>query len=238
MYEQCCYIMVNSATAASQNGACNRKMMIHFVIQEVKLLGRRRVRPLAESMIWPNWLPYNARAPFLATFKILVTAIGLQHLRGCAVEISQKIDKENLISSVAEPWHFGTDPCLWLMDPDPAMDSVFLLITFWRYIYIIFKDKKSYKSQKSKNQEFSYFSCLITEGSGSRVRSESGSVPLTNVSGSGSRRLKNIRILRIRIRNTAHMSIHLRSYVFLRYTLAYVCVWAPAENSGIIGVRM
>ncbi len=59
------------------------------------------------------------------------------------------------------------------------------------------------KSQKvvthSRNQGFSYFFCLIIEGS------RSGSMPLTT--GSGSRRSKNIRIrrirIRIRIRNTA-----------------------------------
>ncbi len=24
-------------------------------------------------------------------------------------------------TSVADPWHFGVDPCLWLLDPDPAI---------------------------------------------------------------------------------------------------------------------
>ncbi len=64
------------------------------------------------------------------------------------------------ITSVADPWYFwyesgSADPCLWLMDPDsdPAIfiinlqdankkvikKIVFLLITFWRYIYIIFQ---------------------------------------------------------------------------------------------------
>jgi hypothetical protein len=47
-------------------------------------------------------------------------------------------------------------------------------------------------SQNSRNQGFSYYFFLMIEGSGS------GSIPLTN--GSGSRRLKNIRIRRIRIR--------------------------------------
>jgi hypothetical protein len=52
------------------------------------------------------------------------------------------------------------------------------------------------------NQGLSYFFSLIIEGSGS------GSVPRTNGSRSGSRRTKNIPILRIRIqvriRNTAY----------------------------------
>ncbi len=80
------------------------------------------------------------------------------------------------VASVADPWHFGVDPdpdldprihASELMDPysdpDPAifvidfqdankklifLKKVFLLITFWRYIYIIFKDKKSKRSRK------------------------------------------------------------------------------------------
>ncbi len=65
---------------------------------------------------------------------------------------------------------------------------------FWRYIYIIFQDKKS-----NRNQGFSYYFCLMTEGSGS------GSIPLTN--GSGSRTPKNMWIRWIRIRNTAVLSV-------------------------------
>jgi hypothetical protein len=113
----------------------------------------------------------------------------------------------------------SADPCLWLMDPEsgscyfrhwPSQDGnknlsfkkAFLLITFWRYIYIIFKDKKSKRSQ-NRNQGFPYFFCLVIEGS----RSGSGSIPLTDGSGSGSRRPKNMWIwwirIRIRIRNSA-----------------------------------
>ncbi len=74
-------------------------------------------------------------------------------------------------------------------------NKVFLHITFWRYFYIIFQRSKDFKkSQNSRNQGFSYYFCLMIEGSGS----ESGSVPLTN----GSRRPKItwIRWIRIRIR--------------------------------------
>jgi hypothetical protein len=45
-------------------------------------------------------------------------------------------------------------------------------------------------SQTSRNQGFSYYFCLMIEGS--------GSIPLTNGYGSGSRRPKIIRIRRIR----------------------------------------
>ncbi len=110
----------------------------------------------------------------------------------------------------------SADLCLWLMDPDtdpdPAIfvtdlqdghkkliffDKFFLL---WRYIYIIFKDKKVKKnSQSSRNQGFSYYLCLVIEGSG--TGSGAGSIPLTNGSGFGSRRPKN---MWIRIRNTGY----------------------------------
>ena len=68
-----------------------------------------------------------------------------------------------------------------------------------------FSQMKSQKeSQNSRNQGFSYYFCMMIEGSGSGAGSGSGSIPLT--SGSGSWRPKNtwIRIrFRIRIRNTA-----------------------------------
>jgi len=44
--------------------------------------------------------------------------------------------------------------------------SIFLHITFWRYFYIIFQIwKVKKKSQNSKNQGFSYYFCLMIEGS-------------------------------------------------------------------------
>ncbi len=94
------------------------------------------------------------------------------------------------------------------MDPDPDSDPAihwpsinffkkfFCWLLFEGTFTSFFKDEKSKRSHKwknSRNQGFSYYFCLMIEGSGS------GSIPLTN--GSGSRRPKNIRI-RIRIRNT------------------------------------
>ncbi len=94
----------------------------------------------------------------------------------------------------------SSGPSFWLMapDPDPAifvidlqdaskkliLTQFFLLITFWKYIYIIFQRYKSQKvSQNRRNQGFSYYFCMMIEGSGF------GSIPLT--SGSGSGRPKN-----------------------------------------------
>ncbi len=129
-------------------------------------------------------------------------------------------------SSVPDPWHFGMDP-----DPGPRIhasdwriwiririllfssltfktptitnvfEKVFLLITFWRYIYIIFQRLKVLKTaQNSRNQGFSYFFCLITEESGS------GSIPQT--SGSGSERLSKVTLIKKRKRNFPHIWVN------------------------------
>ncbi len=68
--------------------------------------------------------------------------------------------------------------------------------------------KSQKESQNSRNQGFSYYFCMMIEGSGSGSRAGSGSIPLISGSGYGSWRPKNmwirwIRIrLRIRVRNT------------------------------------
>ncbi len=108
--------------------------------------------------------------------------------------------------SVADPWHFGMDPYLWLTDPDwdpdptptpdPALNPAWQLPSRWTQKIILspsflgsyllklplhhFSKIKSHKevSQNSQNRGFSYFFCLMIEGS------ESGSVPHTNGSGS------------------------------------------------------
>jgi hypothetical protein len=52
----------------------------------------------------------------------------------------------------------SADPSLWLIDPDPAIFVIalqlFRLITFWRYIYIIFKDNKFKRSHKTVGINF------------------------------------------------------------------------------------
>ena len=94
------------------------------------------------------------------------------------------------------------------MDPDPAIfvtdlqDAKKKLIKkkkifpyyFLKVHLLNFSKIKSQKESKnSRNQGFSYYFCMMIEGSGS------GSIPLT--SGSGSGRPKNMWI-RIRIQNT------------------------------------
>ncbi len=79
------------------------------------------------------------------------------------------------------------------------LTQFFLLITvlFEGTFTSFFKDKSQKESQNSRNQGFSYYFCMLIEGSGAG----SGSIPLT--SGSGSGRPKNLWIRWIRIRNTA-----------------------------------
>jgi hypothetical protein len=72
----------------------------------------------------------------------------------------------------------------------------FCLLLFEGTFTSFFKDKKSKNTQNSRNQSFSYYFCMMTEGSGS----ESGSTLLTNGSGSGRPKNMWIRLIRIRIR--------------------------------------
>ncbi len=96
------------------------------------------------------------------------------------------------------------------------LKKVFLLITFWRYIYIIFQKKL----QNSRNQGFSYYFCLMMEGSGAG----SGSIHLTKESGSG--RPKNMWIRWIRIRDTACRS----SLGFLPLSWGFLSRWVELRK--------
>ncbi len=95
----------------------------------------------------------------------------------------------NPVNSVADPWHFCTDPYLWLMDPDPdpAIFSVtfkmpkpnYFSELFCNYIFKLqlhnfSKIKVTKKSQNSRNQGFSYYFWLMIEGSGSRSKKTYG----------------------------------------------------------------
>ena len=104
-------------------------------------------------------------------------------------------------------------------DPDANADPAIFVIDLQRCRQQICKKKFSasyflkvhlhhfskIKSPKdvtnSRNQGFSFYFCLMIEGSGS------GSIPLINESGSGSRRPKNKQIRRIRIRNTGSSNL-------------------------------
>ncbi len=110
---------------------------------------------LDSTFKWGNFTWHIKRAGCLAVvldserlFSRSFTGVTQEYLRGTCGP-----------ASVADPRHFGgsgtgsADPSLWLMNPDPSVFvinlqdankklifcEVFLLITFWRYIYIIFQ---------------------------------------------------------------------------------------------------
>ncbi len=112
----------------------------------------------------------------------------------------------------------SADPCLWQMDPDtdPAIFFIDLqeankkLILKKFFCLLLFEGTLHHFT---KIKSFSYYFCLMIEGS--------GSVPLTN--GSGSRRPKNIRI---RIRNTAF-----RFNILMRHPEWSIPIILPVENN-------
>ncbi len=108
----------------------------------------------------------------------------------------------------------SADPYPWQMDPDADPDPAIFVsdlqeankkLSFLAYYFLkvhlhhfsMIKSHKEVTKQYGRNQRFSYYFCLMIEGG-----SGYGSVSLTNGSGCGSGRPKNIWILRIRIRNT------------------------------------
>ncbi len=124
---------------------------------------------------------------------------------------------------------------LWLRVPDPdtaifvinlqdanknKFKKVFLPITFWRYIYIIFpRWKVKKKSQSSRNWDFSYYCCLVRDGAGA------GSIPLTKES--EYRRPKNIQI-RIR-QHRQHVIKKSQDSWNQGYSQFFACWWNDPE---------
>jgi hypothetical protein len=72
----------------------------------------------------------------------------------------------------------SADPCLLLMDPNTNFSAYYFLKV---HLHHFSKIKSQKGSQNSGNQGFSYYICMLKEGSGSG----SGSIPLTGGSGSG-----------------------------------------------------
>ncbi len=123
--------------------------------------------------------------------------------------------KSMLMRSVPDPWHFGVDPdpAIFVIDLQDASKKLIFNTIFSAYYFLkihlhhFSKIKSQKESQNRGNQGFSYYFCMMIEGSGSGAGSVSGSIPLTSGFGSGSGRPKNmwIRWIRIRIRNTAYV---------------------------------
>jgi hypothetical protein len=104
------------------------------------------------------------------------------------------------------------DPAIFLLDLQDASKNYFFNTIFSAYYFLkvhlhLFSKIKSQKeSQHSRNQGFSYYFCMLIEGS--------GSIPLTGGSGSG--RPKN---MWIRNRNTAWY----RQYRYRYHQLIFMC---------------
>jgi hypothetical protein len=111
----------------------------------------------------------------------------------------------------------GPDPAIFVIDLQDASKKLIFNTIFSAYYFLKphlhhFLEIKSQKeSQNSRNQGFSYYFCMMVEGSGSRAESGSGSIPWT--SGSGSGRPKNMWIRWIRIRNTGSNCIRQPCYL-------------------------
>jgi hypothetical protein len=94
------------------------------------------------------------------------------------------------------------DPAIFVIDLQDASKKIIFNTIFSAHYFLkvhldhFSKIKSQKESQNSRNQGFSYYLCMIIEGSGS------GSIPLNIGAGSGSRRPKNMWIRWIRIRNT------------------------------------
>jgi hypothetical protein len=93
------------------------------------------------------------------------------------------------------------DPAIFVIDLQDASKKLTFFYTIFSAYYFLkvhlhhFSKIESQESQNSRNQDFSYYFCMI-EGSGSEAGS--GSIPLTSGSGSGSGRPKNMWIRWIR----------------------------------------
>ncbi len=91
----------------------------------------------------------------------------------------------------------------------------FCLLLFEGALTSFFKDKSHLKKHKTVGVKvFSYYSWLKIDWS--------GSVPLTNGSGNGSKRPKNIRILRIRIRIRETTCCSLRTYIKKKQNIKWI----------------
>jgi len=95
------------------------------------------------------------------------------------------------------------DPAIFVIDLQDASKKLIFEHNFSAYYFLkvylhhFSKIKSQTESQNSRNQGFSYYFCMMIEGSGS----------ITLTSGSGSGRPKNMWIRWIRIRNTANNKI-------------------------------
>ncbi len=100
-------------------------------------------------------------------------------------------------------WILDLDPAIFIIDLQDASPKLifyhnFFCLLLFEGTSLFSKIKSQKESQNSSIQDFSYYFCMMIEGSGS------GSIPLTCGSGSGR---PKITWIRIRIRNAAYRSL-------------------------------
>jgi hypothetical protein len=136
----------------------------------------------------------NKRRYWISFFMLQIIPISVLQIRDILVQI--RIHTSDFLDPTPDPAIFVSD--LQEGNKNNNFSAKFFAYYFLKvHLHHFSKIKSINKSQKSRNQGFSYYFCLMMERSGS------GSIPMTNRSGSG--RPKNIRI-RISIPD---------SYVFL-----------------------
>ena len=101
----------------------------------------------------------------------------------------------------------GSGSCYFRLWPSKCQQKTNVFTQFFApycilkvHLHYFSKIKSQKESENRRNQGFSYYFCLMIEGSGSGTRS--GSIPLTSGSGSGRPKHICIRWIRIRIHNT------------------------------------
>ncbi len=111
-----------------------------------------------ETILCRDFFPHsgeNWSLEFLTPATNFVAVVNSLTLKILVAFVTFIVFLKQFFFSVADPWHFGADRI------------IFLLITFWSYIYIIFQGLKVIKkSQNSEELRFFYYFCLNIEGSG------------------------------------------------------------------------
>jgi hypothetical protein len=94
-------------------------------------------------------------------FKKLFCLLGLQFFDMITAPRSSGFYQSFVLkSSVVDPWHFGTDPCLWPMDPDLA---IFVLDLQDGNKKLFLKSFSAYYFLKVHLHHFSKYFCLMQD---------------------------------------------------------------------------
>ncbi len=111
----------------------------------------------------------------------------------------------------------GSRSCYFFLRPSRCQQKLIFIFIFSAYyffkvhLHLFSKIKSQKESQNSRNQGYSYYFCMMIEGSRSGSGARSGSIPLTNGSGSG-------QWIRTRIQDPQQCKKH-EQYAFINITV-------------------